>query len=59
MIERDSLWKQVIVGKYGEEEESWCPRVKEGYEWECGRQLGVGGKFSRVELVSRWVVGIG
>ncbi|RVX17861.1 hypothetical protein CK203_004391 [Vitis vinifera] len=44
---RDSLWKQVIVGKYGEEEESWCPRVKEGYEWECGRQLAVVGKFSR------------
>ncbi|RVW38516.1 putative ribonuclease H protein [Vitis vinifera] len=50
VVERDSLWKQVIIDKFGVEEGGWCSReVKEAYgvgdqwvfdAWEEDREVG-------------------
>lgn len=47
------FWEQVIVGKYGQEEGSWCSKeVREGYEEGVWRIKG-GWRLSRVEQVLR------
>ncbi|RVW36589.1 hypothetical protein CK203_072861 [Vitis vinifera] len=53
--EQDSLWNQVIVSKFGEEEGRWCSGAsREIMEWGFGRRLGMGGWSLAKGWLLRW-----
>lgn len=59
--ERNPLWKQVIIGKCGQEDEGWCTNgVRERYGVGAGKAIrNMVGRISRLECISRLVLETG
>ena len=57
-IERNSLWKQVIIDKYGVEEGGWCLREVRG-AYGVGVWKAIRKDWENIRSRSRFIVGNG